>query len=115
MFVVTQARADRALPKFPRLIRSINFMGHLECTSHVPTLGAGVDTGAPYEYLHWLQAEHLSNLTSLSNVQNLQDHILYLVLASLGFSMQQTLQIGANGCINHTLFTCKITYVSTSL
>lgn len=64
----------------------------------MPRLGACVDTGAPCEYLHWLQAEHLSNLVSFSKVQKLHDHVLKLGPPSLGFWEPQASHMGARGC-----------------
>lgn len=69
-------------------------------TPQVPRLGARVDTGGPFEYLHWPHAKHLSSFRLFSKVQNLQDQILFLVLASLGFCAPQSSHIGASGCNN---------------
>jgi hypothetical protein len=71
-------------------------------TPQVPRLGARVDTGGPFEYLHWPHAKHLSNFRQFSKVQNLQDQILFLVLASLGFCAPQSSHIGASCCSNPT-------------
>lgn len=76
-------------------------------TSQVPRFGAWTDAGGPCEYLHWPHAEHLSNFTLFSNVQNLQDQILYLVRTSSGFCVLQSSHIGANGCSDTPSFAGK--------
>lgn len=70
----------------------------LQCWLAVIVSMGRVDTGSPYEYLHWSQAERFSNFLSFSKIQNLHDQVLNLDPVAIGFWVPQASHMGATDC-----------------